>query len=122
MEFESYPSTVETPSSLLGTRTPLCSTLSSMLFPTLSYVCLPLTTPLQTYQDIQIGVAQAPVKSLLLPLGASAPETFFVPFKGGVSVPFKAVELLQSCPAGHIYEPHQLGAVHTNRFACGVGK
>ena len=21
-----------------------------------------------------------------------------------------------------IYEPHQLGAVHTNRFACGMGK
>lgn len=33
MEFESYPSTVETPSSLPGTCTPLCSTFSSMLFP-----------------------------------------------------------------------------------------
>lgn len=37
-----------------------------------------------------------------------------------VYVPFTLSQ--KNVPRCDIYEPHQLGAVHTSRFACGVGK
>ena len=60
---------------------------------------LPLP-PQETHLHQQVGLAQAPMKSLLFPLGPSAHESFCVPSKIGVSVSHSPVEFLRSSPAG----------------------
>lgn len=56
-----------------------------------------LPLPLQvTLQYQQVGLAQAPVKLLLLPLGSGVHETVCAPLKSGISVSPSPLEFLQS--------------------------
>lgn len=56
-----------------------------------------LPLPLQkTLQYQQLGLAQAPMKLLLLPLGPGMHETLYAPLKSGISVSPSPVEILRS--------------------------
>ena len=54
--------------------------------------------PQETLQHQQVGLAQSPLGSLLLPLGPDVHTTLCVPSKSGVSVSPCPVEVLQSNP------------------------
>ena len=58
-----------------------------------------LLPPQETLQNQQVGLAQAPIKLLLLPLVLVC-VILCVPFKSEVFISPKPVELLQSSPTG----------------------